>query len=184
MFTSNNFSLNLAALATMFIAALLTAGVTQAAPATAVPAALERGAQLPGEQLLASGLELLAGAETGSTALLLNSRRPSPTFGSLNPATIDLAHTTLDVFDAVPIADRATADGFVATPDGRLFAAFLEPGVVEDGALLLAATAAARQPEEEEIVDTAILAGATPEPGTLVLLALGLASLVVARNRA
>ena len=184
MSQAHSLRLGLAALVFTVLVSPLTAKTIAATPHTMVPEITVAGASsLPAKHILASGLDLLNG--DGNAVTLLQAVNP-PRFGSLDPTAINLAATTLDIFDAVPIAERATADGFITTADGQLLAAFFEPGIVDDGALVAVAANESSHPGALAATAAptgAVLAGRAPEPGTLVLLALGLVSLVAARNR-
>ena len=134
-----------------------------------------------GDRLFASSFVFSAGATrpTSTPSLLPNAAHPGPTFGSLDATTIDFATATLDLLDAVAVADVNTADGFLTLGDGGSLIANFSPEVPIGSTLFLLVGEVGGQAGEGLGVNIEISdqPQPVPEPITLALFSIGLISL-------
>ena len=117
---------------------------------------------------------------TSNPGMLPNVAHPGPTFGSLDATTVDLATATLDVFDAVSVADVNIADAFLTLGDGGILIANFSPEVTVGATLYLITGEVGWQAGEglgafvtvSDEPQTSV-----PEPGTIFLLLSGIIAL-------
>lgn len=121
---------------------------------------------------------------TSVASLQSNAGHPGPTFGSLNATTIDYAAATLNVYDAVSIADVNSAHGFLTLGDGGQIIANFNPTIPVGASLYLMSGEVGGQ--EGEFLNASVFVSkdpvATPEPATLILLGIGLVSCLTVRR--
>ena len=103
---------------------------------------------------------------------------PGPTFGSLNGNTVDEGTSTLNLFDAIAVADVDQAAGFLTFGDGGELTANFIPTVPIGNSLFLFVGEVGGQQGEQigatiEVSDQNVI----PEPSTVLLFGSGLLGL-------
>jgi len=106
--------------------------------------------------------------ETEDPAMMPNSAHPGPTFGSLDPKTIDHVTATLDQFDATNIADVDIADGALTLGDGGTLTVDFSPEVPINDSLFLIVGEVGGQ-SGERLVNACIGVSDQPQAGAITI---------------
>ena len=137
------------------------------------------------DRIFASSFDFVAGTTraTASASLLPNAAHAGPTFGSLNATSVDLATATLNVFDAISVADVNSAFGFLTLGDGGSLTAFFNPEVLISSTLYLMTGEVGLGAGEAIAANIFVNEVSVPEPSSLVLLCIGMLGLAISRRR-
>jgi hypothetical protein len=139
-----------------------------------------------GDRFFASSYLFNAGTTrpTDDSSMLPNVSHPGPTFGSLDANTIDLATATLNIFDAVDIANVNVAYGFLTLGDGGVLQLLFSPAAPIGSTLFLLLGEVGGQPGEELGATVTVSdQAAIPEPSTFLLVGAGLVGLAGLRKK-